>query len=163
MIASRSSCNRTRSSQLVHRSSAGSVLGPSCSFENKSKTGCSISSHVLSNEKKKETGVVGPFLCSFSSSSGLGRAAFTAMPPRSAHAHARCSLLSLAYGGGSRPCAPRRMDADTLRKKPACVLRRDAWLTELRQLEDRESLRPWLHKYGKFNTEYGTEGAVSSK
>lgn len=45
------------------------------------------------------------------------------------------------------------MDADTLRKKPACVLRRDAWLTELRQLEDRESLRPWLHKYGKCNTE----------
>lgn len=32
--------------------------------------------------------------------------------------------------------------------KPACVLQRDAWLMELRQLEDRESLRPWLHKYG---------------
>ena len=40
------------------------------------------------------------------------------------------------------------MSAETLRKKPACVLRRDAWLTELRQLEDRESLRPWLQKYG---------------
>eukprot|EP00903_Cladosiphon_okamuranus_P019404 g17841.t1 len=47
------------------------------------------------------------------------------------------------------------MSAETLRKKPACVLRRDAWLTELRQLEDRESLRPWLQKYGCFEKKNG--------
>lgn len=43
------------------------------------------------------------------------------------------------------------MEVEGLRKKPACVLQRDAWLTELRQLEDRESLRPWLNKYGGFS------------
>lgn len=91
-------------------------------------------------------------------------------PPRlseicAVYTHAR-QLLHLTCGG-SRPCVPRSMDAETLRKKPACVLRRDAWLTELRQREDRESLRPWLHKYGKFNTaydeRYGTVGIASSK
>lgn len=41
------------------------------------------------------------------------------------------------------------MGGEGMRKKPACVLRREERLTELRQHEDRESLRPWLQKYSK--------------
>lgn len=64
---------------------------------------------------------------------------------RPCHHCAVARLVVRADGGES-------MEVEALRKKPACVLQRDAWLTELRQLEDRESLRPWLHKYGVFST-----------